>query len=397
VIPYEPGPALDPHLFADLQTPAYVVDLAALDRNLAVLADVQERAQCKILLALKGFAMWSVFPRIAQVLAGVATSSPAEAHLGREKFGKEVHAYAPAYSPADIEELLPVIDHLVFNSVGQWRRYAERVASSGRKIDLGLRVNLEHSEVSVALYDPSAPCSRMGTTLANLQAQCPHGIAGLDGLHFHNLCELGADALVRSLAVFEEKFGPYIPGLKWVNFGGGHHITRPDYDVEQLIRVITDFRKRWGVAVYLEPGEAIALNTGVLVTSVLDIVNNGMDILMLDTSATAHMPDVLEMPYRPRIVGGAAAGEKKYTYRLGGQTCLSGDIIGDWSFDQPLQIGDKLVFCDMAHYTMVKNSTFNGVRLPSIATIDTRKSENPAASIQVVRSFGYEDYKNRLS
>ena len=388
-----PGPKLDPAIFSELETPCFVVDMSALRRNLAKLADVQARSGAKILLALKGFAMWSVFDTIRGSLSGIAASSTAEAHLGREYFNKEVHAYAPAYSMAEVQELLPLIDHLVFNSPRQFQTYAQVVADSPYNVEIGLRVNLQHSEVSVALYDPSAPCSRLGTTLANVQKAFPDGkLTGLSGLHFHNLCELGSDALERSLAVFEEKFGGYIPQLKWVNFGGGHHITRDDYDVEKLVALIQAFRARWGVEVYLEPGEAIALNTGVLVASVLDIVDNTMPIAILDTSATAHMPDVLEMPYRPLIVGGGGAGEKAHTIRLGGMTCLAGDVIGDWSFDRQLEIGDKLVFCDMAHYTMVKTTTFNGVRLPSIATYEPDTGE-----IKVVKKFGYEDYKSRLS
>lgn len=370
-------------------TPAYICDLGALRSNLEILRSVQERAGCKILLALKGFAMWSVFPIVHEYLPGITASSPHEARLGREEFGGEVHSYAPAYSESDIRDLISLIDHIVFNSVAQWQRFAPMVKDSGRHIEVAIRVNPEHSEVTTKLYDPCAPGSRLGVRREDLPAEVA---AKLDGLHFHTLCELGSDALERTLAAFEAKFGDLIPNLKWVNFGGGHHITRPGYDLDLLVKLITEFKAKYGVEVYLEPGEAIALNTGVLVASVLDIVHNEMPIAILDTSATAHMPDVLEMPYRPQIIGGAAAGDKAHTYRLGGLTCLAGDVIGDWSFDQPLEIGSKLVFLDMAHYTMVKNTTFNGVKLPNIATHDPKTGH-----IEVVRQFGYRDYRDRLS
>ncbi|MBK9072620.1 MAG: carboxynorspermidine decarboxylase [Myxococcales bacterium] len=375
-----------------LQTPCYVTDLGALAQNLALMERIQREADCKIILALKGFAQWSTFPLIKQYLQGTTASSVAEARLGREEFGGEVHAYAPAWSEADLREIVELVDHIVFNSPGQWKRLRPIVAAArarGRKLTCGLRTNPEHREVEVALYDPAAACSRLGTTRANVTAA---DLEGLDGLHFHTLCELGSDALERTLEAFVAKFGEFLPQCKWVNFGGGHHITRPGYDVERLIAIIKNFKARFGVDVYLEPGEAVALGTGVLVASVLDIFHNGVDIAILDTSATAHMPDVLEMPYRPQILGAGEAGATPHTYRLGGLTCLAGDVIGDYSFAKPLAIGDKLVFLDMAHYTMVKNTMFNGVQLPSIATHD------PATGhIAVSRSFGYEDYRNRLA
>lgn len=374
-----------------VDTPAYIVDLGALRRNLDILADVQARGGCKVLLALKGFAMWSLFPLIGERLSGIAASSLAEARLGREEMNKEVHVYAPAFAEAELAEIVGLADHVVFNSFSQWERLgaAARAAGAARGVRFGMRVNPEHSEVEVALYDPAAPGSRLGVPRAQFR---PELMDGLSGLHFHTLCELGADALERTLAAFEERFGPELGRVEWVNFGGGHHITRPDYDVDRLVELVRDFRKRRGLEVYLEPGEAIALGTGVLVASVLDIVHNQVDIAILDTSATAHMPDVLEMPYRAIIEGAGEPGEHPHTYRLGGQTCLAGDVIGDYSFPRPLAVGDKLVFRDMAHYTMVKNTTFNGVRLPSIAIHD------PAdRSIRVVRRFGYEDYKGRLS
>jgi carboxynorspermidine decarboxylase len=377
---------------AALETPCFVTDLGALEANLRILDDVQRRAGCTILLALKGFAQWSTFPLVKRYLAGATSSSVAEARLAREELGGQVHAYAPAYSDGEMAELITLADHIVLNSPGQWRKHRpaiERARADGRAISCGLRVNHEHQEVDVALYDPAGPCSRLGTTRKNLS---PADLDGLDGLHFHTLCQVNSDALARALAAFELQFGEFIPRMKWVNFGGGHHITRPDYDRDLLVRLITEFRARWNVPVYLEPGEAIALGTGVLVASVMDVIHNGMDIAILDTSATAHMPDVLEMPYRPVIIDAGEPGARPHTYRLGGMTCLAGDVIGDYSFDRPLVAGDKLVFLDMAHYTMVKTTTFNGVRLPSIATHD------PATkTITIHRRFGYRDYRDRLS
>ena len=370
-----------------LETPCFVTDLGALEKNLQILDGVQRRAGCTILLALKGFAQWSTFPLVRKYLAGATSSSLGEARLAREELGGEVHAYAPAYSDQEMAELVTLADHIVLNSPNQWRQHRKAIERAG--ISPGLRVNHEHQEVEVALYDPAGACSRLGTTRVNLKES---DLDGIDGLHFHTLCQTNSDALERAVAAFEDKFGDFIPRMKWVNFGGGHHITRPDYDIDRAVRVITEFRKKWNKPVYLEPGEAVALGAGVLVTTVMDTFHNGMDIAILDTSATAHMPDVLEMPYRPVIVDGADPGVKKHTYRLGGMTCLAGDVIGDYSFDRPLAIGDKLVFLDMAHYTMVKTTTFNGVRLPSIATHDpaTRR-------ITVHRRFGYPDYRDRLS
>jgi len=377
-----------------VETPAYVVDLGAIERNLAVLRRVQDEASCSILLALKGFAMWSLAGRVRAALPGVTASSVHEARLGREEFGGEVHACAPAYTDEDLLELVGLCDHIVFNSLNQKKRLLplyERARKDGaRSVSFGLRVNHRHREAPNPLYDACAPCSRMGILRQDLTRD---DLDGIEGLHFHSLNEHGADALGRVLDAFEAQFGDLVDGLKWVNFGGGHHITRADYDVDLLIRLVRDFRARHpGVAVYLEPGQAIALNAGVLVARVLDIVRNEMDIAILDTSAAAHMPDVIEGPYRPGVIGAGLPGERACTYRLGGNTCLSGDVIGDYSFDRPLEIGDKLVFTDQAHYTMVKNTTFNGVRLPSIAVADPM-----TRAIRIVRTFGYEDYKVRLS
>ncbi len=377
-----------------VETPAYVVDLGRLRSNLSIMADVQKRAGCKILLAQKGFAMWSVFPVMREYLAGTTASSVHEARLGKEEFGGEVHVYAPAYSQQDMDELVEIADHIVFNSPAQWQRYRSQIARQSRKIECALRINPEHSETEYPLYDPCAPGSRLGTRRANLEGV---DLSGLDGLHFHNLCQKGADSLERTLGAVEKRFADLIPTFKWVNFGGGHHISRPGYDVELLVRLVSDFRKRWGVGVYLEPGEAMALNTGWLVTEVLDVIDGPIQLLILDTSATAHMPDVLEAPYRPEIIGAGLSGEKPHTYRLGGLTCLAGDVIGDYSFDEPVRPGDRLVFEDMAHYTMVKNTTFNGVRLPSIATVEPKPGVPNGGTVRVVRRFGYEDYKSRLS
>lgn len=377
---------LDP---SRVETPAYVVDLGALRRNVAVLEDVQFRSGARIILALKGFAMWGVFEHIRDKLVGTAASSPHEAELGARQFGGEVHAYAPAYSDSDMTSMLQFAHHIVFNSESQWLHHRARVQASERPILAGYRINPEHSEVDHAIYDPCAPRSRLGMTLAALERA---DFGGISGLHFHVLCQAGADALERTLGAVERKFGKFFDRIQWMNFGGGHHITRPGYDNELLVRLIQRFRERHGLQVYLEPGEAVALNTGVLITSVLDIIKNDIDIAIVDTSASAHMPDVLEMPYRPAIQGAAAPGEKPYTYRLGGMTCLAGDNIGDYSFDRPLRVGDRLVLGDMAHYSMVKNTTFNGVRLPDIDTFDPVTGE-----LRVVRRFGFDDYRGRLS
>jgi len=368
-----------------LPSPCYLVDAARLRANGRILARVQREADCKILLALKGFALCRTFPMLREYLAGTTASSLHELRLGKEEFGGEAHIYAPAFRDDEFDEIAGLADHLVLNSPAQWQRF--RARSRGRSC--GLRVNPQHSEVATPIYDPCAPGSRLGVIRDSI---APGDLEGIEGLHFHTLCELNADALARTLPAFEERFGDLLPGLRWVNMGGGHHISRPDYDVDQLIALVRDFRARHGVAVYLEPGEAIALHTGVLVARVLDTLHNDMPLAILDTSATAHMPDVLEMPYRPDIAGAGLPGERAHTYRLGGLTCLAGDVIGDYSFDAPLQPGDKLVFGDMAHYTMVKNTTFNGVGLPAIVLADSE-----AGTAEVVKTFGYQDYRGRLS
>ncbi len=375
---------------AELPTPCYVVERQALARNLEILARVRDRAGCRILMALKGFAMFRVFGQILDVLDGLAASSLDECRLAFEQGGRgELHLYAPAYRPEEFAELVRMADHIVFNSFSQWQRYRQAAAQAARPPSCGIRINPEHREVATAIYDPCAPHSRLGVTRAEFR---PDLLDGIQGLHFHTLCELNADALARTLAAVEHKFGEWLGQMEWINFGGGHHITRPDYDRELLIECIRRFQDQYGVEVYLEPGEAIALHTGVLVARVLDIVRNGMQIAILDTSAAAHMPDVLEMPYRPEIAGAGQPGDHPHTYRLGGLTCLAGDVIGDYSFASPLAVGQPLVFYDMAHYTMVKNNTFNGVRLPAIVLYDAATGE-----VEIVRRFGYEDYRNRLS
>lgn len=373
-----------------IPTPSYVVDKRLLKKNLELLQYVQEQSNAKILLALKGFSMYSFFPFIGEYLAGVTSSSLFEAKLGYEEMGKEVHIYAPAYQPKEIEEITDICDHIVFNSFRQYTQYKEKVIEKSKKrkkpIEVGIRINPEYSELKTAIYDPCAPNSRLGVTLDNFDDEM---IEEFDGIHFHTMCEQNADTLKRTIKKVEEKFGEHLHKMKWINFGGGHHITREDYDVQTLIETIIYVQDTYNVQVYIEPGEAIALNTGFLVTSVVDVVKNNMDIAIVDTSAACHMPDVLEMPYRPMILHAKEANEEKYTYRFGGMTCLAGDIIGDYSFKKPLEIGEKLVFTDMAHYTMVKNNTFNGVNLPSIYTLDDK-------GLRLIKEFSYEDYKRRL-
>lgn len=375
-----------------IPTPSYVVDEGLLIENLEKLKSVVDRTGCRILLAQKGFSMFSFYPLMGKYLSGTTASSLFEAKLGYEEMGGETHVFSPAYSEKDFSEIIAICDHLVFNSFPQWLKFKEQVEevkkSSGREIQCGIRINPEYSEIETDLYNPCYENSRLGTTLAQFQEG---DLEGISGLHFHTMCEQNSNVLKRTLKAVEEKFGTYLHQMKWINFGGGHHITRPDYDVETLVECILHMKETYGVDVYLEPGEAVALNTGFLVAEVLDIVYNGMSIAILDTSAACHMPDVLEMPYRPEIVGAGSPREKKYTYRLGGPTCLAGDIIGDYSFECPLQAGDRLVFCDMAHYTMVKNNTFNGMNLPSILVYREK------SGFEVVKQFGYDDFKGRLS
>ena len=369
-----------------LPTPCYVVDAALLERNLQLLARVQAESGAKVLLALKGFAMFHFAPLISRYLSGVCASGLHEAKLGREFFAGEVHTFS-----ADMDEVLALSDHVIFNSCNQWERFrAQALAAAQRKpLDFGLRINPQQSEGTVAIYDPSAPGSRLGIIRGQLRTD---SLDGISGLHFHNLCEQDVAPLRRTIAAVERQFGDILPQMRWVNFGGGHHITREGYAVDELIALIREFRERWDVEVFIEPGEAIALGTGVYVTEILDITWNHMNLAIIDGSCTAHLPDVLEMPYRADVLGGAMPRERAYTYRIGGLTCLAGDIIGDYSFDTALKVGQRLVFMDMSHYTMVKTNTFNGVKLPAIVAWDSRTDE-----LTTVREFGYEDFKTRLS
>lgn len=370
-----------------ISTPYFLVDETRLVQNLEILRQVADQAGCKILLAQKAFSMFSCYPLLRRYLAGSTASGLYEARLGREHFGGETHVFSPAYKPEEFEELLSYADHFVFNSPRQLQKFGPVAKAAGKAV--GLRVNPECStQEGHAIYDPCAPGSRLGTTLANFDESL---LPLLDGLHFHTLCEQNSDDLETTVAAFEEKFGRYLHGLKWINLGGGHHITRKDYDRERLVRIVKHLKETYQVEVYLEPGEAVVLNAGFLVTSVLETLHNGMDIAILDTSAACHMPDVLEMPYRPPLQNSGESGEKAYTYRLGGPTCLAGDVIGDYSFDAPLNEGDRLVFEDMALYTMVKTNTFNGMPLPAIVWRDANGQE------KLVKAFGYKDFKNRLS
>ncbi|MBF0204675.1 MAG: carboxynorspermidine decarboxylase [Desulfamplus sp.] len=412
----------------EIITPCFVVDENLIQHNLDILSSVKVHTGCKILLALKCFAMFRAFPLISQELDGICASSPHEARLGREEFKKEVHTFAAAYSENDILELCKTTDHLVFNSFGQLERFKslvkKRASELGRQIDLGIRINPEHSEGATPVYDPCAPGSRLGVRRVNFREDL---LDGITGLHWHNLCEQDADCLDRTVRAVELRFGEFIPKMEYINFGGGHHITRPDYNIKLLEKIINDFQQKWGVQVYLEPGEAVALNAGYLVTTVLDIITQpdismksdsgtqsdindldiitdsdrmtDMDIVIMDACVPAHMPDVLEMPYRPHIINSEkpeptkrAQKSQKHSYKIGGLSCLAGDVAGEYIFDKPLHIGEKLVFTDMAIYSMVKTNTFNGVQLPSIALV--RKDDK---KIEIVRQFDYSDFKMRLS
>lgn len=376
-----------------IRTPFYVVDETLLKKNLEILKDTAERAGCRILLAQKAFSMYSVYPLIRQYLSGTAASGLYEARLGKTEFGGETHVFSAAYRPDEFDEILNYADHIVFNTPGQVLKYGEKVKKAGKQA--GLRLNPECStQEGHAIYDPCAPGSRMGTTLSMLseagnfeETILPY----LDGFHMHTLCEQNSDDLETTLRAAEEKFGAWFSKVKWLNLGGGHHITREDYDRERLIRLVRGLREKYGVEVYLEPGEAVVLNAGFLVTSVLETMENGMQIAILDTSAACHMPDVLEMPYRPPLRSSGMPEEKKYTYRLSSYTCLAGDIIGDYSFDEEKKVDDRLYFEDMAIYSMVKNNTFNGIPLPDIAVMDE------SGECKVIRSFSYDDFKGRLS
>lgn len=384
----------------NLPSPCFVVDEARLLANMAVLEQVRVRTDAKILLALKGFAMFSVFGLLKRTLAGTCASSPHEARLGREEFGGIVSTFAAGYSEEDMRAILPVSDHVIFNSFAQYSLFSpvlESARAAGSEVESGIRINPEHSEGAVAIYNPCAPGSRLGVRLAAFEKEASAGnLKGISGLHCHTLCEQNADALARTLDVVEANFGKYLHDMDWYNAGGGHHITRPDYNINLLCERLVRLRDTYGVHVYIEPGEAVALNTGVFKTTVLDIVNADMPIAILDSSAPAHLPDVLEMPYRPNVTApdGTLAGlpgEQAWTCRLAGKSCLSGDVMGEYSFASPLKPGDVLLFMDMAHYTMVKTTTFNGLKLPAIARV------TPEGTPVLVREFGYENFRCRLS
>jgi len=371
-----------------LPSPCWLLDEKILISNLKIIEHIKQHSGVKVLLALKGYALWKSFPTITPYLNGCCASGLHEATLAHETFGKEIHTYSPAFKEEELEELAILSHHLVFNSPSQFKRFAQKAKDCNPSLSLGLRVNPEYSEAPKEIYNPCGLHSRLGTTLTNFDEDI---LNDCEGLHFHALCEQSADALENVLKHFEEKFGAYIPRMKWINFGGGHHITRQGYDIDKLTTLINAFKSRYNVEVYLEPGEAIGWETGTLISTVLDIVHNGIDIAILDSSAEAHMPDTIIMPYRANVLGAGRAGEKTYTYRLAGNTCLAGDIMGDYSFDTPLHVGDKVIFQDQMHYTMVKATTFNGIKLPSIAI---KRVDN---TIELLREFGYEDFKNRLS
>jgi len=401
-----PSPAAEPegldYAGLDIPTPSFVIDRALLRRNMRLLERVQAEAGCTVLLAMKGFATWEFFDEMAPHLGGVAASSPYEARLARETFPDgQIHVYSPAYAPGEMDELIPLADHIVFNSFRQWRTHRGRIRASGRPIEVGLRINPEYSEVRAEIYNPCTMRSRFGIRSSEFNGQ---GLDGVTGLHFHTMCQQGADVLARTLKRVERLFGRLFDRLRWINFGGGHHITREGYDVDLLCRTIRRFRRRTGLEVYLEPGEAHVMNAGFLVATVLDVVENphSVDVAILDTSAAAHMPDVLEMPYTPYVLHGEVSysdhadeplDEFPYKVLLGGKTCLSGDVIGEYGFDRRLEVGDRVVLTDMAQYTMVKTTMFNGIRMPAIVSCD---SEAPDGDVRILREFGYEDYKERL-
>lgn len=379
-------------------SPCFVIDEVAVEHNLQILARVQRESGAKVLAALKAFSCWHLAPLISRYLTGTCASGLHEARLGREEFGGEVHCYSAAYREDDLREILTIADHVIFNSVSQWNRFREMALAAQLArphLQLGLRINPEHSEGTVALYDPCAPCSRMGIPIASLDAavqENPDFLNGISGFHFHTLCQQDLPPLDRTLSAVVKRFGKYFKALSWINFGGGHHISRDDYQVDDLISMLKNFQANYDLQVYLEPGEAVAINSGVLVTEVLDVTMNGMQQAILDTSATCHMPDVLEMPYRPEVFAAGLPDVYPHKYRLGGMTCLAGDVIGDYSFAEPLQVGQRIMFDDMSHYTMVKTSTFNGINLPSIALWNSSTD-----ALTVIKQFGYEDFKHRLS
>ena len=372
-----------------IATPVYLIDESLIEENMRVLQYVKDRTGCKIFHALKAYASFATFPMMARYQDGTCASGLNEARLGREEFKKEVHTFGAAYKEKEIGQILKYSDSIIFNSFYQFEKYGKMAQKRG--VEIGLRVNPGYAEVTTEMYNPCSPCSRLGILHDIFNEEFPKNKSMVDGLHFHAMCEQNSDVLERILKSFEKFYCPYIKGLKWVNFGGGHHITRDDYDLERLIKLINNFKKKYGVQVFLEPGEASVLNAGVLISSVLDIIDNEMKIVILDASAETHMPDVLLMPYRPNIMKSGQPSEKKYTYRLAGPSCLAGDVVGDYSFDEPLKRGDRLVFTDMALYSIVKNTTFNGINLPDISVI------RDEGKIEIVKRFGYKNYRDRQS
>ncbi len=372
-----------------VKTPFFSVDRVLIRKNMEIMKYIKKNSGAKILLALKGFAMFSTFPDMREVLNGSCASSPNEARMAREDFGGEVHSYAAAFSDDQIVEVIKLSDHVSLNSISQYKRFLPMIEKAQGSVSFGLRINPEHSESDEVVYDPCAPHSRLGITRKNFPKELPQYI---EGLHFHSLCEKNSDSLERTLKVVEREFGSLLHKCKWINFGGGHHLAREDYDLDLLCKLIKDFSAKYSVQVYLEPGEGIALNTGFLTASVLDIIHNDMDIAILDTSAATHMPDVLEVPYRPHAMNTGLPGELKYTYRLGGPSCLAGDVMGDYSFEKKLKIGDRITFTDMAHYSMVKTNTFNGINLPTIYYFDSKENV-----ILHSKEFSYLDFRGRLS
>lgn len=374
-------------LFAEVPTPAYLVMEDRLRANLAILKKLQEETGVRVLLAQKAFSMFHFYPLIAQYLSGTAASGLYEARLAHDFMpNRENHVFSPAYRAADMAEIAQIADHVVFNSFSQWEALGRVALAAG--CTCGLRINPEHSTQETAIYDPCASGSRLGIRRCDFREEL---LAGITGLHFHTLCEQGAEPLAETLDAVEEKFGAYLPRMKWINFGGGHHITRKGYDIPLLRQCISRMQEKYGLTVYIEPGEAVALDAGFLVAEVLEIVSADTPVAILDTSAACHMPDVLEMPYRPPLLGAGEAGERAYAYVLAGPTCLAGDTIGTYSFAAPLAVGDRLVFGDMAIYTMVKNNTFNGMPLPAIC------AAKPGGEVEILRRFGYEDFRMRLS
>ena len=382
----------------ELKTPCYIIDEKKLKENLTILRDLEQKSGCHVLLAQKAFSMYRLYPLMGEYLSGTTASGLYEARLGKEEMGKENHVFAPAYKKDDMKELVEICDHIIFNSFSQYETHRDMIQAHNtalnekqKKVSIGIRVNPECStQGEHAIYDPCASGSRLGVTKANFPDTLP---ADIEGLHFHTLCEQDSDDLIKTFHVFEEKFGSYLKSeqIKWLNLGGGHHITRKGYHLKELEDLISYIKETYKVEVYLEPGESVALNAGYLLTEVMDIVKNDLDILILDASAACHMPDVLEMPYRPPLKDAYPAGEKKYTYRLSSLTCLAGDVIGDYSFEKEIHIGDRLLFEDMAIYSMVKNNTFNGIPLPAIVL---RKEDG---TTETIKEFSYEDFKGRLS